>query len=70
VSVVLVTGGAGYVGSHAVKALADAGHDVVVYDDLSAGHAKAVERITLGHVTFANPDSLPTQLADTRGRRD
>lgn len=44
-STVLVTGGAGYVGSHAVKALAEAGYDVVVYDDLSAGHAEAVERI-------------------------
>ena len=43
-STVLVTGGAGYVGSHAVKALAAAGYDVVVYDDLSAGHAEAVER--------------------------
>lgn len=44
-STVLVTGGAGYVGSHAVKALAEAGTDVVVYDDLSAGHAEAVDRI-------------------------
>jgi UDP-glucose 4-epimerase len=44
-STVLVTGGAGYVGSHAVKALAAAGHDVVVYDDLSAGHAAAVDRL-------------------------
>src|SRR6185295_9517397 len=44
-SVVLVTGGAGYVGSHAVKALAQAGYDVVVYDDLSAGHAQAVDRL-------------------------
>ena len=44
-SMVLVTGGAGYVGSHAVKALALAGHDVVVYDDLSAGHADAVDRL-------------------------
>ncbi len=44
-STVLVTGGAGYVGSHAVKALAAAGYDVVVYDDLSAGHAEAVERL-------------------------
>ena len=44
-STVLVTGGAGYVGSHAVKALAAAGSDVVVYDDLSAGHADAVTRI-------------------------
>jgi len=44
-STVLVTGGAGYVGSHAVKALAADGRDVVVYDDLSAGHAAAVARI-------------------------
>jgi len=44
-SVVLVTGGAGYVGSHAVLALAAAGDDVVVYDDLSAGHAEAVDQI-------------------------
>jgi UDP-glucose-4-epimerase GalE len=44
-SVVLVTGGAGYVGSHAVLALAVAGYDVLVYDDLSAGHAAAVDRI-------------------------
>jgi UDP-glucose 4-epimerase len=44
-SVVLVTGGAGYVGSHAVKALAAGGRDVVVFDDLSAGHAAAVERV-------------------------
>jgi UDP-glucose-4-epimerase GalE len=44
-SVVFVTGGAGYVGSHAVKALAAAGYDVVVYDDLSAGHREAVDRI-------------------------
>jgi UDP-glucose-4-epimerase GalE len=39
---VLVTGGAGYIGSHAVKALAAAGGRVVVYDDLSAGHRAAV----------------------------
>lgn len=39
---VLVTGGAGYIGSHAVKALRRAGRDVVVYDNLSAGHRAAV----------------------------
>ncbi|HEX7779488.1 MAG TPA: UDP-glucose 4-epimerase GalE [Vicinamibacterales bacterium] len=44
-STVVVTGGAGYVGSHAVKALAEAGDDVVVFDDLSAGHAEAIDRI-------------------------
>ena len=41
-SAVLVTGGAGYIGSHTVKALEAAGHEVVVYDDLSAGHREAV----------------------------
>ncbi|MFN2445167.1 MAG: UDP-glucose 4-epimerase GalE [Vicinamibacterales bacterium] len=44
---VLVTGGAGYIGSHAVKALVNAGHRVVVIDNLSAGHRRAV------------PDSVP-----------
>ena len=38
---VLVTGGAGYIGSHAVKALRAQGTHVVVYDDLSAGHREA-----------------------------
>jgi UDP-glucose 4-epimerase len=40
-STVLVTGGAGYIGSHAVKALRAAGYRVVIYDDLSAGHRPA-----------------------------
>jgi len=40
---VLVTGGAGYVGSHAAKALALHGHDVVTLDNLSTGHAWAVK---------------------------
>ncbi len=39
---VLVTGGAGYVGSHACKALAHAGYTPVVLDDLSSGHKWAV----------------------------
>ena len=37
-----MTGGAGYIGSHAVRALVDAGHAVAVLDDLSAGHAEAL----------------------------
>jgi len=39
---VLVTGGAGYIGSHTAKALARAGHRPVVVDDLSTGHADNV----------------------------
>jgi UDP-glucose 4-epimerase len=39
---ILVTGGAGYVGSVVAKQLIEAGHDVVVLDDLSRGHAGAL----------------------------
>src|SRR6266851_614525 len=39
---VLVTGGAGYIGSHMVLALVEAGEEVVVLDDLSSGFARAV----------------------------
>ncbi len=35
---VLVTGGAGYIGSHAVYALIEQGHEVVVVDNLVTGH--------------------------------
>jgi UDP-glucose 4-epimerase len=35
---ILVVGGAGYIGSHMVKDLLDAGHDVITLDDLSTGH--------------------------------
>lgn len=40
---VLVTGGAGYIGSHTCKALAAAGHEVLVYDNLSTGFRKLVK---------------------------
>ena len=39
---VLVTGGAGYIGSHTAKELARAGYRVVVYDNLSRGHRSSV----------------------------
>ncbi len=39
---VLITGGAGYIGSHAVVAFREAGYDVVVVDNLSTGHRDAV----------------------------
>jgi UDP-glucose-4-epimerase GalE len=43
VRTVLVTGGAGYIGSHGAKALKQAGYRVVVYDNLVAGHRPAVK---------------------------
>jgi UDP-glucose 4-epimerase len=39
---ILVTGGAGYIGSHTVRQLGESGYDVVVYDNLSTGSAAAV----------------------------
>ncbi|MFH2044533.1 MAG: UDP-glucose 4-epimerase GalE [Pseudomonadota bacterium] len=39
---IFVTGGAGYIGSHIVKALGLLGHDILVYDNLSTGHSWAI----------------------------
>ena len=47
---ILVTGGAGYIGSHTVKRLLGRGHDVTVYDSLVFGHRQAVpaDRLVVG----------------------
>jgi len=64
---VFVTGGAGYVGSHAVRALAATGHQVCVYDNLSKGHAAAVDdraRLIVGDLE--DREQLAAVLADGR----
>ena len=61
----LVTGGAGYVGSHTVLALTDAGHEAVVFDNLRQGHAQALGpdvRLVVGDL--ADPASVDAILAD------
>jgi UDP-glucose-4-epimerase GalE len=63
VPTVLVTGGAGYIGSHAVLGLAQAGWTVVAYDNLAAGHREAIDAIAgawPGRVSLVEGD-----IADT-----
>ena len=49
---VLITGGAGYIGSHAARYLSHAGYDVWIYDNLSTGHRSAVpdDRLIVGEL--------------------
>ena len=65
---VLVTGGAGYVGSHCCKALAEAGFEPVAYDDLSMGHASAVRWGPLIEGDVRDRDALASALRRTRAQ--
>ena len=61
----LVVGGAGYVGSTSVEGLVEAGHEVIVYDNLSSGHRSAVPsgaKLVTGDI--ADRARLRTVLAD------
>lgn len=55
---VLITGGAGYIGSHTAKCLAAAGFDPVVFDNLSAGHADFVRWGPFVQADLANIDAI------------
>lgn len=62
---ILVTGGAGYIGSVITDQLIEDGHAVVVYDNLSKGHAYAVAReATLVEADLLAPDALRAALVD------
>lgn len=54
---ILVTGGAGYIGSHTVRELRERGMDVVVYDNLSTGHIESI-----GDVPFVKGDLFDVDL--------
>ena len=62
---ILAVGGAGYVGSTSAERFVEAGHEVVVYDNLSSGHAAAVpDGATLIVGDIADGDRLRSILAD------
>ncbi|BCW35004.1 UDP-glucose 4-epimerase GalE [Arthrobacter sp. StoSoilA2] len=63
----LVTGGAGYIGSHVARALMDDGHDVVVIDDLSSGRIEFVPK----RAAFEQGSLLDANfLRETFGKHD
>jgi len=63
----LVTGGAGYIGAHVVRALASAGLDPVVIDDLSSGHAEFVpDDVPLVRGSILDTDLVAATLAEHR----
>jgi UDP-glucose 4-epimerase len=64
---ILVTGGAGYIGSHTCVELLNAGHEVVVLDNLcnsSAESLNRVEKLTQKSLTFVEGDIRNSQLLD------
>lgn len=63
---VLVTGGAGYIGSHTCKALALAGHEPVAYDNLSEGYRWAVKWGPLEVGDIADQQRLESVMRDHR----
>jgi UDP-glucose 4-epimerase len=63
---VLVTGGAGYVGSHCLRRLLAAGYEVVVYDNLYQGHAAAVPKGLLVEGDLADEAKLAALLTERK----
>ena len=63
---VLVTGGAGYVGSHAAKQLVASGHDVLVVDNLSEGHHPAVGKLPFVSASLLEKDRLVDAMKQHR----
>ena len=61
---ILVTGGAGYIGSHTVHLLNQRGHDVAVVDDLSRGHQHNISGKDFHQITLT--DTPPDPLAGRR----
>lgn len=61
---ILICGGAGYIGSHMIKYLAEQGHQVTSFDNLSTGHREAVQWGTLIEGDLLNQDQL-TRAIDT-----
>jgi UDP-glucose 4-epimerase len=63
---ILVTGGAGYIGSHTVQLLLEQGYDVAVVDNLSKGHRHNVPAGRLFEINIADTKALTELMRQTR----
>jgi len=63
---IFVTGGAGYIGSHAVKVLGEHGYEVLTYDNLSTGHRESILYGDLVEGDLGDKDLLRRTLRDFR----
>ena len=63
---IFITGGAGYIGSHAVNVLGERGHELLIYDNLSTGHPWALLHGSLAKGDLADRERLKDRLASFR----
>ncbi len=64
---ILVTGGAGYIGSFIVRRLKEAGHNPIIFDNFSCGHREAVEGFTVYEADLVkNPDKILEVLKEEK----
>jgi UDP-glucose-4-epimerase GalE len=63
---VLVTGGAGYVGSHSAKLLAETGHEVLIVDNLAEGHRSSVGKLPLVQADLMDRQRIASLLKERR----
>lgn len=62
----LVCGGAGYIGSHMARIIAEAGHDVTIFDNLSTGHADALKWGKFIKGDLRNPHEVDAAFKDNK----
>ena len=62
----LVCGGAGYIGSHMARMIAESGHDVTVFDNLSTGHMEALKWGKFIKGDLRNPSDVSRAFEDAK----